>query len=80
MARNLRAKIGSSDTLTIHDVNPDVTKKFAEEVGNVTVAKNVREVAEHSVRIPLGKWSFDLHILPNPLMMIVQISIVLSMI
>ena len=51
MATNLRSKISSSDTLIIHDVNPKVTEQFAKEVGNVTVAQNVREVAENSVRI-----------------------------
>ena len=50
MARNLRAKIAESDTMIIHDVNPAVTKKLAEEVGNVSIAQNVREVAEKSVR------------------------------
>ena len=50
MAQNLRKKISSSDTLIIHDVNPAVTEQFAQEVGNVTVAQNVREVAEKSVR------------------------------
>lgn len=49
MARNLRSKIGQNDSLSVHDVNPAVTQRFAEEMGNVTVAKDVREVAEHSV-------------------------------
>lgn len=49
MATNLRNKIDKSDTMFIHDVNPAVTKKFADEVGNVTVAKDVREVAENTV-------------------------------
>ncbi|KAK3721039.1 hypothetical protein LTR37_003329 [Vermiconidia calcicola] len=46
MAKNLRAKIPESDTMVIHDVNPAVTESFAKEVGNVEIAKNVREVAE----------------------------------
>lgn len=50
MATNLRNKIPSSDTMVIHDVNPAVTEQFSKEVGNVTVAKDVREVAEKSVR------------------------------
>jgi 3-hydroxyisobutyrate/3-hydroxypropionate dehydrogenase len=49
MAKNLRAKIANSDSMVIHDVNPAVTKKLAEEVGNVTIAQNVREVAEKTV-------------------------------
>jgi hypothetical protein len=50
MAKNLRSKIPSSDTMIIHDVNPAVTDSFAKEMGNVTVAQSVREVAENSVR------------------------------
>ena len=50
MATNLRTKIASSDTMLIHDVNPAVTEQFAKEVGNVSVAQSVREVAEKSVR------------------------------
>ncbi|GAB7362748.1 hypothetical protein MBLNU230_g3053t2 [Neophaeotheca triangularis] len=51
MAKNLRSKIGQNDSLRVHDVNPAVTQRFAEEMGNVTVAKDVREVAEHSETI-----------------------------
>nr|OQO18381.1 hypothetical protein B0A51_13181 [Rachicladosporium sp. CCFEE 5018] len=51
MAKNLRTKIPESDTMIIHDVNEASTAKFAEEVGNVTIAKNVREVAEKSTTI-----------------------------
>ncbi|KAK1061380.1 hypothetical protein LTR12_002014 [Friedmanniomyces endolithicus] len=47
MAKNLRSKIPSSDTMFIHDVNPKVTEEFAKEVGNVTIAQSVREVAEN---------------------------------
>jgi len=50
MATNLRAKIGSSDKLIIHDVNQDVIQKFAKENKNVEIAQNVREIAEQSVR------------------------------
>ena len=50
MAKNLRTKIASTDTMFIHDVNPAVTQAFSDEMGNVTVAKSVREVAENSVR------------------------------
>ena len=62
MAKNLRAKIPSSDLLAIFDVNTPVTKKFVEEVGiaasstdapekgtGILVAKDPREVAEKSV-------------------------------
>lgn len=58
MAKNLRTKIPSSDTMFIHDVNPAVTESFAKEIGNVTIAKNVREVAENSETI--------LTVLPEP--------------
>ncbi len=52
MAKNLRSKIPSSDTMFIHDVNPKVTEEFAKEVGNVTIAQSVREVAENGVCLP----------------------------
>jgi 3-hydroxyisobutyrate dehydrogenase len=51
MAKNLRAKIQESDTMVIHDVNSKALEKFKSEVGNVEVAKNVREVAEKTVCI-----------------------------
>jgi hypothetical protein len=50
MAVNLRKKIQKSDTMVINDVNDAATQKFVEEVGNVTIAKTVREVAEQTVR------------------------------
>lgn len=49
MARNLRAKIAKSETMVINDVNDSATQKLVEEVGNVTIAKSVREVAEQTV-------------------------------
>lgn len=49
MATNLRAKIPASDKLYIHDVNPDVTQKFASENKNVDIASNVRDIAINSV-------------------------------
>lgn len=65
MARNLRAKIPSSDTLIIRDVNQDAMTRFIEEsrevarssgagaeVGQVEIAENAREVAEKSVSTP----------------------------
>ena len=52
MAKNLRSKIPESDTMVIHDVNQTALDKFKSEMGNVEIAKNVREVAEKTVRIP----------------------------
>lgn len=49
MAKNLREKIAKSDTLIVHDVNHEAISRFQSEVSNVTVAQNVREVAEKSV-------------------------------
>jgi 3-hydroxyisobutyrate/3-hydroxypropionate dehydrogenase len=55
MAKNLRTKISSSDTMLIHDVNPAVTEAFAKEMGNVEIAQSVREVAEKTVcHLPFG--------------------------
>ena len=51
MAQNLRAKLPSTDKLIIHDVNEEVTASFVKEQPNTEIAKNVREVAEKSVRI-----------------------------
>ena len=51
MAKNLRSKIKESDTMVIHDVNESALKKFKDEMGNVEIAKNVREVAEKTVCI-----------------------------
>jgi hypothetical protein len=50
MAVNLRQKIQKGDTMVINDVNDAATQKFVEEVGNVKIAKTVREVAEQTVR------------------------------
>jgi 3-hydroxyisobutyrate dehydrogenase len=52
MAKNLRSKIPESDTMVIHDVNQTALDKFKSEMGNVEIAKNVREVAEKTVCIP----------------------------
>ena len=52
MAKNLRNKIATTDTMLIHDVNPAVTKAFADELGNVKIANSVREIAENTVRWP----------------------------
>ena len=50
MAKNLRAKIAESDTLVVNDVNPEACSKLQKEVGNIEIAKSVREVAEKTVR------------------------------
>ena len=53
MAKNLRAKIPSEDTLYVFDVNKAATEKFKEEAGKeqkVVVANTARQVAEESVR------------------------------
>ena len=50
MAKNLRTKIPESDTMIVHDVNPTACESIAKELGNIEVAKNVREVAEKAVR------------------------------
>ena len=62
MAKNLRAKIPTTDTLIIRDVNEHATEKFVQEAreaarssgagddtSKVVVAQNAREVAEQSV-------------------------------
>jgi 3-hydroxyisobutyrate/3-hydroxypropionate dehydrogenase len=52
MAKNLRAKIPESDTLTIFDVNTASVEAFSKEAipaAGVVVAKSPREVAEKSV-------------------------------
>lgn len=49
MAHNLRSKISSSDTMYIHDVNPSICERFAQEHKGVKVSENVRDVAENSV-------------------------------
>lgn len=55
MAKNLRAKIPESDTMVINDVNDSATQQFVKEVGNVTIAKTVREVAEQTVCAIIAK-------------------------
>lgn len=54
MARNLQAKLPSSDTLRIYDINPDSIERFANETkalgsgAAVRIAATVREAAEDS--------------------------------
>jgi len=52
MAKNLRSKISSGDTLIVFDVNNTATEQFLADVGadsHTAVAKDVKEVAEKSV-------------------------------
>jgi len=52
MAKNLRAKIPDGDILTVFDVNTASTEQLVKESQqSVRIAKNPREVAEHSVSI-----------------------------
>lgn len=80
MAKNLREKITKSDTMVINDVNDAATQKFVEEVGNVTIAKTVREVAEQTVRLTMFEGRDNMSCLvPNPsLVMLIVLSMILS--
>ena len=55
MARNLQAKLPSSDTIRVYDINPDSMKRFSDETkalsrgAAVETASSVREAAEDSV-------------------------------
>lgn len=70
MAKNLRAKIPSADTLLIRDVNEEAAKRFVAETeeiarnsganpgeGRVQIAASAREIAEQSVSL-----MFDRHL------------------
>ena len=55
MAKNLRAKLPDSDTLTIHDFDPAVSSRFVDEVKassgkHVEIAEKGRHAADKSVR------------------------------
>lgn len=55
MAKNLRSKLPSDDTLIVHDINEAATKKLVSEAPGgqgVTIAGSVREVAEKAVKLP----------------------------
>lgn len=65
MARNLRAKIPSTDTLIVRDVNEEAAKRFVAEAqetarnagvspdeNQVQIAGDARELAEKSVSRP----------------------------
>lgn len=49
MAKNLRARIPESDTLTVFDVNSGSMDKLKSESGNIQLAKSPKEVAQQSV-------------------------------
>ena len=72
MARNLQAKLPSSDTLRVFDINTESIQKFANETkalgsgAAVKIAANAREAAEDSVS--LGSLPADL-LLPRALQM-----------
>jgi ornithine cyclodeaminase/alanine dehydrogenase-like protein (mu-crystallin family) len=57
MARNLQAKLPSSDTLHVYDINPASVQRFADETkalssgAAVRAAGNAREAAEDSVSL-----------------------------
>ncbi|PNS18788.1 hypothetical protein CAC42_5327 [Sphaceloma murrayae] len=51
MAGNLRAKLPSSDTLIVHDINAEATARFKSEHKGVEVVKSVRDVAVASETI-----------------------------
>ncbi|KAF2226939.1 NAD binding domain of 6-phosphogluconate dehydrogenase-domain-containing protein [Elsinoe ampelina] len=51
MAGNLRAKLPSTDTLIVYDVNSDATSKFKSEHKGVEVAPSVRDIAVQSETI-----------------------------
>lgn len=53
MAKNLRAKIPESDTLTVFDVNAASLEKFSQEAtpAGVVIAKSPREVVENAVSV-----------------------------
>ncbi|KAF2754568.1 hypothetical protein EJ05DRAFT_479538 [Pseudovirgaria hyperparasitica] len=53
MAKNLRAKLPKDDHLFVHDINAKATAGLLQEIGSegLTVAKDVREVAEKSETI-----------------------------
>jgi len=52
MAKNLRQKLPSHDTLVVQDINKDASLKFADDLSDFTVvvANTARQLAEKSVR------------------------------
>jgi len=75
MARNLQAKLPSSDTIRVFDINAESVKRFANEtkaLGNgaaVKIAANVREAAEDSVSLQKISFKRILPALPRVLQM-----------
>jgi 3-hydroxyisobutyrate/3-hydroxypropionate dehydrogenase len=67
MAKNLRAKIPSSDTLIVHDVNPAVCEQFSSEHSNsgVEIASAVRDVAEKSVSLFASIFAISVRLVPS---------------
>ena len=58
MAKNLFAKLTEKDAMIVHDINPNATQNFVEELGKqnpqgarVEVASSVRNAAERSVSV-----------------------------
>ena len=62
MARNLQAKLPSTDTLKIFDINSEMVERFAKETKTldsgaaVEIASSVREAAEDSVGSPFSNF------------------------
>jgi hypothetical protein len=58
MARNLQAKLPSSDTLRVYDINTEAMERFAKETkalqngAAVQTSASPRDAAEDSVRFP----------------------------
>lgn len=56
MAKNLQAKLPANDTINIHDIDENISKRFAQEVAGtkgaaVKIANCVREATEPSVSL-----------------------------
>jgi len=60
MAKNLRQKLPSDDTLIVEDINKDASRKFADELKSfqVVVADSPREVAEKAVCKISFRWTY----------------------
>lgn len=60
MARNLQAKLPSSDTMKVYDINPEMVERFTNDTKALTsgaaveAVGNVRDAAEDSVRFTPG--------------------------
>lgn len=69
MARNLQSKLPNSDTLRVHDINPQILEKFLAESkafsGGAVVqgADTARDAAEDSVRYSSASIAFSLPLL-----------------